>query len=587
MAGKLRKLLVLTLYIMLLTPALSAQETSFRLNANNLNLQRGVSSTFVLSIINAQDARVLNIEGIENFDVVSQSQSSSTSIVNRNVTRQLDIHYTIIPKNSGQFTLKANIQYNNQVHETNTLQVNVSDGANNTGGSASDLFVNTIISHSEAYLGEKISVTYELYSRNSIDNYRFTDYTAIDGIIARDMPEDRLRAEYVYVDGLRYVKYEIRQLLLDPIRSGIYTIPSFNLQVNVITTDSSGSMFGSGPGSLFGMGPGLINRSVPVYLQTDAKQLTIKPLPQEGRPSDFSGIVGELNLEGSYSREQVNYGEFLSFQATISGNCNLDGFRNISAGGIPGFTVYETLKNTVESVINSEYRVQKEFELVMVPERTGTLDVPPFSISYFNPVTEKYERATIPGISVEVTGEMPRQFIGDGGSAQTVIIDQVSYVQPNDDYYSLRIKKEDLYRLLIGIAVLLVLVVVTVLLVLKWKKQDQTLRNLYRQIMKAKDVNETYSLFNTMMKHCYSLSIKASSKNSVRYNLADAELAEKTVDVMDYMESPKAHEEKGNIHLKEKIRVIYNLKDFRQRRKNYAISKNHALKGTKNENMYL
>jgi hypothetical protein len=84
-----------------------AQETSFRLSMDNPNLQEGVSATVVVSITNGQGAQVVEVEGIEDFDVFSQSPAASVASVGRagrGGFYQEDYHYTIIPKASGQFS---------------------------------------------------------------------------------------------------------------------------------------------------------------------------------------------------------------------------------------------------------------------------------------------------------------------------------------------------------------------------------------------------------------------------------------------------------------------------------------------------
>jgi hypothetical protein len=544
--------LTLCMAVMFQVPALAAQEPAFRIDMDNLNLQKGVSSSFVVSMINAQGAELVKIEGLEHFDVLSQSQSTSASIVNGTSTYQMDLHYTIMPKAEGQFTLKAVIQYDGKTYETNALQVTVGAAPSKEGEAESDLFVKTVLSRDEAYLGEKIVLTYELYSRYNIENFGFTDYTAIDGVIAKDMPEDQLKAEYVYLDGIRYAKYEAKQLILDPIKAGTLTIPSFKLQVNVVA---------SGPGGLFGR---ILTRTQALYLQTEEKELTVKPLPSEGKPADFAGIVGSLQLEGHYSREEVQYGDSLTLQITASGSGNLDGLKKIFPGGLPGFTLYETQKNAAESVENGQYRVQKEFEVILVPEKTGVIEAAPVSIPYFNPDTGKYERAEIPGTAITVLGEMPAQ-TGSGGEGgqggqqtamETVRITQVNYAAANDGYLTIKMSKQVLYGVLIGLGVLLILAVAVIAFASKRKKRDAALKSLYRQLMASKDIHEVYRLFGDIIKHCYNLSLKASPQSEIRSRIPNAGLAAQVAEIMDYMES---RENKDCSDLKAKIKRIYGM----------------------------
>ncbi|MCL2111634.1 MAG: BatD family protein [Clostridiales bacterium] len=415
---------------------------------------------------------------------------------------------------------------------------------------AEDLYVNTVLSKDEAFLGEKVVLTYELFSRYNLESYGFSDYNGIDGVIAKDVPQDQLRSELVSVDGVTYAWYETRQFILDPIRPGVYEIPSFTLRVNIVTETRSGA---GGFSSLF-------RSSEPRDLQTDARELAVNSLPTAGRPDGFSGIVGQLQLNGTYSREEVEYGDSLVFELTASGSCNLDGFTDIFGGGLPGFTVYETLKNSAESVESGQYRARKEFEAILVPEQTGALDIAPISISYFDPATGRYETAEVPGTEINVLGDMPMQTpggsLGAAGAAETVRVSQVNYTDTDDEYISLRIRRDVLAGVLIGAAALVVFAFFFMRYLAKRKNRDDTMESLYKKLLASDDVGEAYNLFNSMVKYRYGLSLKASSQSAIRDSLLDTATAEKVIGIMEYMESAEARGEGGCAGLKERARGV-------------------------------
>ena len=560
-ATKLNAVLVLAIimvFVMVLAGSLSAlgAEPEFRLEMDNLNLQMGVSCNLTVSLLNAQGAELTGLAGIENFEVLSQNSATSIGITNGVNSFREDRHFTIIPKTTGQFALQATVSYQGQTYETNILQVTVGESSTEAGAAESDLFVKTNLSKTQAYLGEKIIVTYELYTRYSIENYGFTDYTAFDGLIAKDTPQEQLKSEYVYLDGVRYAKYEAKQLILDPIKAATHIIPSFNMQVNVITDNGLGSGFG-GFGGGFGS---FFSSSQAQYLQTPEKELTVKPLPQAGKPKNFSGIVGQLEINGDYSKSELNYGDSLLLNVTVSGHCNLDSLKKVITSSLPGFTVYETQKNSIESIMNNQYYTQKDFEIIIVPEKTGALNIAPITISYFDPATEQYSQAEIAGITIEVLGEMPAPLqFADNGQAiplETVKITQVNYTDTNNAYYTINLNKQLFYQILIALAVLLILVALLIWLRIKRRQQDLTMKSLYRQLQATQDINEAYNIFGAMIKHRYNLSIKATSKSAVFNRLPKQDIAAKVADIMDYMETG---EKRACANLKDKIKNIYKL----------------------------
>jgi hypothetical protein len=93
MAGKKRNLIVSGFVLLMAcfccVNVYAAQEPLFRLDMDSLNLHKGVSVNLVITLENAQGARIMNIEGFNEFDLISQNSSSSTTIVNGAASYQI------------------------------------------------------------------------------------------------------------------------------------------------------------------------------------------------------------------------------------------------------------------------------------------------------------------------------------------------------------------------------------------------------------------------------------------------------------------------------------------------------------------
>lgn len=547
--AKVFSILLTSIFVLMLTEGIVwAKDPEFRLDMDTLNLQKGTSTNMILSLVNADNAQVVDITGLENFDVVSKSNSTSTRIINGDTTTQVNYIYVIMPKSTGKFTLQGNVRYKGTDYKTNELQVNVSEAdKNNTQGEAKEVFVKTLLSNNEIYFGQKVALAYELYSRYNIEDYGFKENVNIKDFITKEIPQDKLKANLEYVNGNKYARYETKKMFISPIKTGKFTIPEYNFQANVSTGD------------------GFFDTSTPVYLKTEAKEITVKPLPQANKPADFSGIVGNLKLESKYSRQEVNYGDSVTLQITASGNCNLDDIKNIVSDNIPGFSVYQTVKNTEESMENNRYNAKKEFEIILVPTKNGNVKIDPMNVSFFNPESGSYEKAEIPGTTITVNGEAPQVQTGNfnpGNSdakVETVKISQIDYTPKNQGYLTIQLKKD---YLLIGSVIFVILVIIVLLVIFmffRWRKQDKKLQEIYKQIQNTDDRNEIYNLFNNMMKYCFNLSLKASSMNDIKSGLADHKVASPVLELMRYMEDEKQNPGKDGTYLKEKIKEIYKI----------------------------
>lgn len=547
--------MLLLIVACLLSPERSAQAQTplFRLDIDELNLQMGVSTNLVLSMVDAKGAQLDKISGLDSFNVLSSSQSTSTRITGGQATYEESIHYVVMPKQEGQYTLRGSVTFKGSTYQTNELQIHVGPAKARAEGETEELFVKTILSDPDIYFGQKVVLAYELYTRVQIENFGFVDNPGIDGFISTDVPEKQLKSEIVYIDGVKYAKYEIKKSIITPVKTGTFAIPAYHVQVNV----------GSG---------GFFSTSKPVYLQTEAKELTVKPLKPDNQPNDFSGIVGNLSLESNYSKQEISYGDSVILRVAASSNGSLDSLKEVVQRDLPGFTVYQTEKSKEESIANNEYAMKKEFEVILVPKTNGALKIDPIPISYFNPDTGTYERAEIPGTTITVNGEGPQASAANspGASAvETVRIDQVSYEPFRDGYVTVQFKWEHLRAGGTAAAIVLVLAAVAWFLLAYGKTYDRTLRIPYKKLMKSEDPHEIYQLFNSMMKEAFSISVKASSRQQVVNRLAGHDITGLVLEIMDAMESGSCHSAKGCSELKTRIKPIYKLLK-KQRRKPYA-----------------
>ena len=194
---------------------------------------------------------------------------------------------------------------------------------------------------------------------------------------------------------------------------------------------------------------------------TEQKEITVKPLPVEGQPAGFSWVVGKPEIDAEYSAAEVELGDSVALKVTVSGNCSLEGLDRIIGDDLPGFTVYQSEKRYEEFFENNRYNAVKEFEILLVPNKTGSLSIDPIYLPYFDPESGKYELAEIPGTTITVSGEDGSMMVGTAGSGSavnTVRIDQISYMPEGEGYLMIRIRNEYLYA---GAAVLAVALIIT------------------------------------------------------------------------------------------------------------------------------
>ncbi|AUG58730.1 BatD family protein [Acetivibrio saccincola] len=541
MAGKKTNFKIVFITTLLITFLLAANipvwgnTPEFRLDIDSLKLSRGESTTLAVSIVNAQNAEIVDIEGIDNFRIVSTSTSDGTQIINSQVTHTRTYRHVIIPKFTGEFTLVAKIRYNGSIYETNELTVTVTDSPPAEEEEAKDLFIKTVLSENEIYYGQKAVLTYEFYSRFNIERLGFLDDIKLDSFITQEIENDNLSYDFLYINGKRYVKYIVKQIFLTPIKAGSFEIPQYTFQANV----STGGFFDS---------------SKPYYLETEPVELKVNPLPTDNKPANFSGLVGNLNITSNYTKQQIDIKDSLTLEVTLSGDCDLENFKNIIQDEIPGFSVYETEKNSEEGVEDNKYFSKKEFEIILVPEKTGELEIPPININYFDTRTKTYKNLEIPGATITVTGNMPqsRESYDAPASAdvEQIKIEQISYKNKDNGYMTIKLKKSMLYTVLIALSLLAIIVLSIIFITISKKKGDKNLGIMYKKIKKSTSIEEIYNVFNDMIKYCFNLSIKAGTRAAIKEKLSPYGISNSVLEVVDCVEGKNSDIStvKGKIH---------------------------------------
>jgi len=139
-----------------------------------------------------------------------------------------------------------------------------------------------------------------------------------------------------------------------------------------------------------------------VTLESNERELTVLPLPEEGRPEGFSGAVGDFGITAFELPEEVSTGQPITLRATIGGTGN---FGRVEA---PLIVTAEPWKNyPAKSAFTPEDSVgfsgSKSFEIPAVAQSPGTEKIG-FSFAYFDPNNASYETATTTPVSVTVKG---------------------------------------------------------------------------------------------------------------------------------------------------------------------------------------
>ncbi len=183
---------------------------------------------------------------------------------------------------------------------------------------------------------------------------------------------ERLRAQAALVEGddPAGLRRTVFRRALFPSRSGTLDIP---------------------PSRVTAEGPARFEH----LLDIPGARIVARPLPVEGRPADFAGVVGRLQIHVSLDHAEVELGRSLQVKVSVFGEANVWDAPPLRFEQLLGddFEVFPVPARLVKSEHQGTLRGRRIFAADLVPKSTGGFAVPALAIPYFDTETRRYEIA--------------------------------------------------------------------------------------------------------------------------------------------------------------------------------------------------
>ncbi len=423
----LKKILIITTFIFVAI-SLSAQ-VAFKAAAP-ARVAVGQSFRMVYSI-NA-DARSFRGPAFNGFSVLSgpnQSTNSSIQIINGKVSKNLELSYTYIlqANQEGSFTLpSAKAIVDGEEISSNTTKITVvkgnnqnaagnnSQSRNNSGGNTTqsgvsndDVFIKASISNSRPMQGAQIIVTYKIYTRVALANFKVNNASTFQGFWSQNLLDEnqRLQQTREYINGEEYISAIIKKVALFPMKSGKIEIEPMDVDVvaqirSQTKRRSSGDPFFD---SFFN--DSFFNSSynnVEKNLKSRPLIVDVQPFPTMNKPAGFEGAVGSFRLNASIDKSALKTNEALTLKYTISGRGNIQLVELPEINFPPDFEVYDPKVNNRISTNDDGVSGTKTFEYLIIPRSAGSFEIPSVSFSFYDVDKKNYVSLKSPEYTIEV-----------------------------------------------------------------------------------------------------------------------------------------------------------------------------------------
>ncbi|CAM2009265.1 BatD family protein [Acanthopleuribacter pedis] len=398
---------------------LGAQEPEVTLDVSPREIGINETLKFQITISNGPRGRAPSFpNGFDGGDfrlIQSQpSTSSQTSIRNGVVSSVTSYTYYLRANKQGTFTFPAQtVQVGSERYTSKPVQITVGDQVTSVPrgqrrspwSSFSDppqrqqrqqyeIFAEMETPRNTYYLGEAIPLAIKVYrtqglningNGSSMDLPDFTDFWVED--VDRETWQDT-----AIRDNKRYQVDTLAERVLYANKAGTFKIPEtrFNLNVQV------GNSF-------------FANRQM-VERFTNALELEIKPLPDQGKPAGFTNLVGTFKLKGELDKNELKQGESLSLKLIVEGNGNFTAVRDFDLEYLKrDFEIYPG--GTPDTEKKGGMVARKSWVYALVPKNAGEQSIALPQLSFFDPDKKEYRMTPEKALSINV---LPGEVL-DGG----------------------------------------------------------------------------------------------------------------------------------------------------------------------------
>ena len=395
----------------------------------------GDSAQLTVTVSGGQDRpAVPNVDGL---DITSVGESTQIEIVNGSMTANASSTYEVTPRREGAFVIPA-IHAGNAVSQPITLQVGQGSanaplpppqttpappmpgartgpvvlpptavapatGPGDATSAPMGQFGSIIVTlpKKEFYVGELIPVEIKAYIPEEIqasldDLPHFTS----DGFTLNSLSTKPEQINEV-VNGKTY-NVLIWHSALTGVKIGDYPF-SLKMPLTVIIPQRMPQDIDDIFNDLFRNSMASMGTKKDVTIENSAQTLKVRPLPQANRPADFTGAVGQFDIEASAAPTSVNTGDPITLRLKIAGKGNFDRVSTDMLASDARWKTYSP-KSHFEPADSVGFQGAKTFEQPIIPNDASVSSVPSVSFSYFDPETGQYVTRTTSPVAVTVTG---------------------------------------------------------------------------------------------------------------------------------------------------------------------------------------
>lgn len=334
--------------------------------------------------------------------------------------------YTAIANHEGKYTisgLKLKVGNKELSAQAATINIVAATSARNIAQGAraerapssttAEYKYEALVPRRSVYVQEALPIVYKLYATEQ-PRIEPPQPSVYDGFVSLDLMGNKDRQMVLERSGGKdWISVEMMKDLLFAQHAGQLTIPANELTVLTTLRDPGGDIF--------------LTRTLPRTLSTKPITIEVKALPEEGKPTDFSGAVGNFTARYELSSTEWRTNEAVNLKLV------LEGAGNLKIASLPRITlpddieVYDPVENTEQTYEGGQLRSKRTIEYNLIPRNTGRVTIPSVTLSFFDPQSGQYRSTSTKELAVQIKQ-------GKNISGETTIVNAGRNADDNTPY---------------------------------------------------------------------------------------------------------------------------------------------------------
>lgn len=381
--------------------SLFAQDIKFTAIVNSNQVSLGSRVSLQLKFEGTQNVPAPALPDFDGFQTRYLGPSTMVSIVNGNMTSAVTHTYHLLPTKTGTFTIGPfSIKIGKDTYTSEPITIEVVDSPvlpNNSNSSSPSsfsstksinledkIFITMSLVKEPIYINELVPLAIRLYSAVDLNvrDEKYPDFNH-EGFSVSQFQEPRRYQEVV--SGVTYNVLELTTKVF-ALKSGDLSLGPAELDCNLIMPQQnrrrSDSFFDDFFGSDSFSGFFGAAQMHPIRLRSAPVSVKVSPLPEENKPENFKGAVGNFKMQVDVSPNEVNVGDPITLKTTVSGEGNFNTVTAPSFKNTDDFKVYDPQASVKDN--------EKVFEQVIIPKSETVTQIPATKFSFFNPQIKEY-----------------------------------------------------------------------------------------------------------------------------------------------------------------------------------------------------